>query len=136
MNRKQSLQKLNNFVLFDTGQGKVNIDVFFADDTIWLTQRSMAGLFGVSSQNITMHLKNIFKEEELDVSSTCKKFLQVQKEGVRSDYPILDKDNKGKISAKKAKTKAKNEYKKFQKKQDKEHISDFDEEKKYLKGEE
>ena len=44
----------------------------------------MASLFGVKAQNITMHLKNVYAEQELDENSTCKDFLQVQTEGERT----------------------------------------------------
>ena len=56
----------------------------FEHDTVWLTQVQIAELFETSPQNITMHLKSIFKEEELDESSVCKDFLQVRKEGTRT----------------------------------------------------
>jgi hypothetical protein len=52
-------------------------------DTVWLTQAQMAELFQTTSQNITMHLKNIYEDLELDAISTCKKFLQVRTEGGR-----------------------------------------------------
>ena len=63
---KQELQKLNNFVIFKTDEGKVNIDVFFAEDTLWLTQKIMAELFGTTKQNVSLHLQNIFREKELE----------------------------------------------------------------------
>lgn len=74
---------LSNFVIFQTATGKVNIEVFFQDDTLWLTQKNMAELFETTPQNITLHLKNIFKEGELSQEATCKDFLQVQKEWKR-----------------------------------------------------
>ncbi|WP_280542410.1 virulence protein RhuM/Fic/DOC family protein [Chromohalobacter sp. 11-W] len=52
-------------------------------ETVWLTQRQMAELFDVKPQNITIHLKNIYVEEELMEEGTCKEFLQVQIEGGR-----------------------------------------------------
>ena len=59
-----------------------------------LTQGQMAELFETTSQNITMHLKNIFKEEELSENATCKDFLQVRKEGANSkDLKTLKKGN-------------------------------------------
>ena len=78
-----SPEKFSNFVIFQTETAKVNIDVFFQDETLWLTQKSMAELFETTPQNITLHLKNIYKENELDESATCKDFLQVQNEGNR-----------------------------------------------------
>ena len=83
MVKSQQLQKLNNFVIFQTEEGKVNIDVFFAYDTLWLTQKIMAELFGTTPQNITLHLGNIFSEGELEEKPTSKEFLQVQQEGKR-----------------------------------------------------
>ncbi|TRZ78479.1 cell filamentation protein Fic [bacterium] len=72
---KQELQKLNNFVIFKTDEGKVNIDVFFAEDTLWLTQKIMAELFGTTKQNVSLHLQNIFREKELDDKAVVKDFL-------------------------------------------------------------
>lgn len=85
----KQLQKLSNFVIFQTSTGKVNIDVFFADDNLWLTQKIMAELFGTTPQNITLHLGNIFSDGELDESATSKEFLQVQQEGSRQVQLIL-----------------------------------------------
>ncbi len=79
----KALENFSNFVLFQTETGKVNVDVFFQDDTLWLSQKNMAQLFETTTQNITLHLKNIFEEGEADVHLTCKEFLQVQKEGTR-----------------------------------------------------
>jgi len=72
-----------NFVIFQTQTGKVNIDVFFQDETLWLTQKKMAELFETTPQNITLHLKNIYLTQELDELATCKEFLQVGQEGKR-----------------------------------------------------
>lgn len=63
--KKNSLEKFNNFVIFQTKNGKVNIDVFFQNDTLWLTQKMIAELFEVNIPAISKHLKNIFEEREL-----------------------------------------------------------------------
>ncbi len=76
-------QQLPNFVIFKIDNAKVNIDVFVKDETLWLTQKQIAELFETTPQNITLHLKNIYQEEELNENATCKNFLQVQKEGNR-----------------------------------------------------
>jgi hypothetical protein len=55
------LEKLNNFVIFKTDSGKVNIDVFFNDDNLWLTQKKMAELFDVKINTINYHKRNIQK---------------------------------------------------------------------------
>lgn len=77
--------QVNNsqIIIYQTESGETKLDVRFQDETVWLTQKLMAELFQTSSQNITIHLKNIFEEGELDEKSTCKDFLQVQKEGSR-----------------------------------------------------
>ena len=59
------------------------LEVHLTEDTVWLTQRQMAELFQTNPQNITMHLRNIFNEGELEEPATCKDFLQVQTEGGR-----------------------------------------------------
>ena len=73
----------SQIIIYQTESGETKLDVRFQDETVWLTQKLMAELFQTSSQNITMHLKNIFKEGELEEKATCKEFLQVQKEGNR-----------------------------------------------------
>lgn len=73
----------SNIVLYETEDGKINVDVILKDETIWLTQKSMSELFDVNSQAITKHLHNIFKEGELKKELTCSKMEQVQKEGNR-----------------------------------------------------
>ena len=61
----------------------MQLDVQLAEETVWLTQKQMAGLFDTTPQNITVHIRNIYKEEELAKEATCKDFLQVQIEGGR-----------------------------------------------------
>ncbi len=68
------LEKFSNFVIFQTKTWKVNIDVFFKDDTLRLTQKSMAKLFDKWRTTITEHLKNIFKDWELDEKVACQDF--------------------------------------------------------------
>lgn len=59
------------------------LEVRLENETVWLSQKLMAELFQTTPQNSTIHLKNIYEEGELTESSTCKDFLQVQKEGLR-----------------------------------------------------
>ena len=70
--------------IYQANDSSTHIYAQFEHDTVWLTQVQIAELFETSPQNITMHLKSIFKEEELDESSVCKDFLQVRKEGTRT----------------------------------------------------
>ncbi len=60
-------------------KGDTKIDVFFEEDTVWLSQKNLAQLYQTSPQNITMHIKNIYSDGELAELATCKEFLQVQK---------------------------------------------------------
>ena len=70
-------------LVYKNQDGKIKIDVRLDNETVWLTQKSLAELFQVKPQNITMHLKNIYTERELQEEATCKEFLQVQIEGSR-----------------------------------------------------
>lgn len=77
------LANTGNILIYQNEKGDTKIDVYFAEDTIWMTQRTMAELYQTSPQNITMHIKNIFEDGELDEGATCKDYLQVQNEGGR-----------------------------------------------------
>ena len=74
----------NQIEIYQANDGSTQINVQLEQDTVWLTQAQMAELFETTPQNITMHLKSIFKEVELLESATCKDFLQVRKEGDRT----------------------------------------------------
>jgi hypothetical protein len=77
----KSLEKFSNFVIFQTATGKVNIDVYFQDETLWLTQKKIAELFEKGRSTITEHLKNIFLENELDEDSVCRDFRHTAEDG-------------------------------------------------------
>ena len=64
-------------------QGMPQLEVWLEDETIWLTQKQMAELFGCSSENVILHLKNIYAEDELTEAATAKDFLVVRIEGKR-----------------------------------------------------
>ena len=73
----------SNFLLYTSKDGKVKVDVFVQDETVWLTQKAMGQLFGVESHTINYHLKEIFKSGELQEDSTTRKIRAVQTEGKR-----------------------------------------------------
>ncbi len=73
----------SEILIYQNPDGRIKIDVMLHEETVWLTQKLMARLFQVKPQNITMHLKNIYLEGELNQEATCKEFLQVQTEGDR-----------------------------------------------------
>lgn len=82
-------EKSMNILIYQAEDGKTHINVRMEGDTVWLTQSAMAELFQTSSQNITMHIKNIYAENELSEEATCKDYLQVQSEGGREVQRIL-----------------------------------------------
>jgi len=70
-------------LLYDTGDDRTRVECRFAEEILWMSQALMAELFQTSPQNITLHLKAIFEEGELDEDGTCKDFLQVPQVGSR-----------------------------------------------------
>ncbi len=76
---KKKSQK-NEIVIYQAKNGAIALRGDFDRETIWASQAEMAKIFDVTAQNITLHLRNIFKEHELDKKTTCKDSLQVQKD--------------------------------------------------------
>ena len=76
---------MNNFqfLIYKSADEDVSVNAIIKDESIWLTQKAMAQLFDCSTDNISLHLKNIFSEGELDANQTTEKFSVVQKEGQR-----------------------------------------------------
>jgi len=85
MVKKQIPEKegFSEILLYTTPNGKVKIEVYLQNETIWLTQQKIAELFGVDRSVITKHLKNIYDDTELSKEATCAKIAQVQLEGER-----------------------------------------------------
>lgn len=69
--------------VYEVPNGEVRVEVRLEDDTVWLTQRQMAELFGTTPENVLMHLRNIFNDNELEEAATTKDFLAVRREGNR-----------------------------------------------------
>jgi hypothetical protein len=74
---------MNNLILYTTEDGRSQIQLRADLGTVWLTQLDMAELFDATKQNISLHLKNIFQDGELDPAATVKESLTVQTEGGR-----------------------------------------------------
>lgn len=74
---------MNNIILYTTDDGKSRIQLHAQGDTVWLSQRQMAELFDVSTDNISLHLKNLYAEGELSKTATTEESSVVQKEGTR-----------------------------------------------------
>jgi hypothetical protein len=79
--KNSELQQFDNFVIFETQSGKVNIDVYFKDETLWLTQKRIAELFEKGRSTVTEHLKKIFEDGELDQNSVCRDFRHTAEDG-------------------------------------------------------
>lgn len=79
----------DRIILYQEDDRNINVNVYYKNETYWLTQKSMAELFETSSDNISLHLKNIFFEEELYEFSTTEEFSVVQKEGARNVKRML-----------------------------------------------
>lgn len=73
--------ELSEFILYTDPSGKVKVEIFVMNDTVWLTQQRIAELFDTSKQNISYHLSNIFKDSELDENSVVKEFLTTAADG-------------------------------------------------------
>ena len=80
--KENNMQPDGEIILYQPNND-IRLEVRIAEETVWLSQSQMAMLFQTTSQNITIHLRNLYKEGELDMISTCKQSLQVQKEGSR-----------------------------------------------------
>lgn len=77
------MDKQMKFLIYSTPEEQVSVDVIVKNESIWITKKAMALLFGVNTQAITKHLKNIYEDAELIKESTCSKMEQVQVEGNR-----------------------------------------------------
>lgn len=72
--------------LFTSADGKARLEVTLEQETVWLTQAQMALLFDTSTDNISLHLKNIYREGELSEGATTEDFSVVRQEGKRQAY--------------------------------------------------
>lgn len=83
MPKKNKIAKegFNEILLYTTPNGKVKVEIFLQNETIWLTQQKIADLFGVNRTVITKHLKNIFETKELDQNSVSAKIAHTAADG-------------------------------------------------------
>lgn len=77
------LANTGKILIYQNEKGDTKIDVYFEDDTIWMTQSAMCDLYQVAKSSISEHISHIFKDGELDPQSTVRKFRTVQLEGAR-----------------------------------------------------
>jgi hypothetical protein len=74
---------MTELILYITDDGRAEIKLRAQEQTVWLTQLEMAALFDATKQNISLHLKNVFEDGELDPAASVKESLTVQLEGSR-----------------------------------------------------
>lgn len=107
---------INQLIIYSTPEGNMKVEVFYKDETFWLTQKAMAKLFGVEVPAVNKHLKNIFSNGELLQNSVISKM-----ETTATSVSMFE-----------AKLKAESEFATFRVIQDREFESDFDKEIKRL----
>lgn len=75
----------NAIAIYQSADGTTHLDVRLEQDSVWLTQRQMSEVFATTPENILMHLRNIFRDAELDENATTKNFLDVRTEVNRQE---------------------------------------------------
>ena len=85
--------KENKLILYKDNEGKVTVNVRFADEDVWLTREHLAEIYATTPQNISIHIGNIYNDEELSEGATRKKFFLVRQEGSRNVNRNIDHYN-------------------------------------------
>jgi len=83
MSQESQAPRSGNITIFETEDSRTRVEVRFEHENVWLTQKLMADLYECSPDNISLHLKNIFAEKELDPATTTEESSVVQIEGKR-----------------------------------------------------
>lgn len=83
MSEKSLTPSEGEILIYRTDDGKIKLDVRLARESLWMTQNDMARLFQCSADNVSLHLKNIYDEGELQPSATAEEFTVVRQEGTR-----------------------------------------------------
>jgi len=89
MNNHENYEK-GQFLVYETEDGQIKIDVRLEDETVWLTQRLMAELFQKDVRTINHHIQSIYEEGELEPTPTIRKYRIVQTEGKRQVSRMVD----------------------------------------------
>jgi len=93
MSNKNEMSAGNNIIIYQDENGITKVNVRFADEDVWLTQSQLAEIYDTTQENISMHVANIYKDQELDENRTYKKFLLVRQEGQRQVKRNIDHYN-------------------------------------------
>ena len=91
--RFNNMDKENKLILYKDEEGRVSVNTRFADEDVWLTQEQLATIYQTTQENVSMHITNIYTDNELDKEGTYKKFLLVRQEGKRQVHRNIDHYN-------------------------------------------
>lgn len=80
----------NEIILYQNESGSVHVEVLFDNDNLWLPQRRIAEIYGCTADNVSLHLKNIYAEQELSEEATTEDFSVVQMEGEHRVKKLTD----------------------------------------------
>lgn len=87
------MKESNEIMIYQDENGVTKVNVRFSDEDVWLTQTQFAEIYDTTQENISMHIKNIYNDKELDENRTYKKFLLVRQEGQRQVKRNIDHYN-------------------------------------------
>lgn len=87
------MKENNGIIIYQDENGVTKVNVRFSDEDVWLTQNQLAEIYDTTQENISMHIKNIYEDKELDEYRTYKKFLLVRQEGNRQVKRNIDHYN-------------------------------------------
>lgn len=118
------LAKQISYILYSSPEEDVKVMALVKDETIWLTQKAMAELFDCSTDNISLHLKNVFASGELEKKSVTEEISATASDGKNYRMNFYNLDGNGKVSRDQADEKAFGEYEIFNRTQ--KIDSDFD----------
>src|ERR1035437_9045692 len=82
----------SEILIYQSPDGKTRVDVTLADETVWLSQAQMAELFQTTKQNISLHVRNVFDENELQENSVVKEYLTTAQDGKRYQTKFYNLD--------------------------------------------
>ena len=87
------MKENNGIIIYQDEDGVTKVNVRFSNEDVWLTQNQLAEIYDTTQENISMHIKNIYADKELDENRTYKKFLLVRQEGARQVKRNIDHNN-------------------------------------------
>lgn len=87
-----NLNEQNNLIIYKNSEGDIKVEAIYKDETLWLSQKGMSKVFECSTDNISLHLKHIFEEKELDKKSVTEKCSLTADDGKNYNTTIYNLD--------------------------------------------